>query len=108
MELKNDIVNFAMADDSDVHVIFAADIHRGRALHESSRPWNAWRLNCNRVKGFISNRFRGNIALFKDGKQYIEKRTGGGWASSPGIPILKLMRKTLMKLNYSIISMSSI
>ncbi len=75
--MPNDIVNFAMAEYADADVILAADIHRGGVFAQIIGT-----LECipqkfqDRVKGFIINRFRGDIALFKDGVDWIEKRTG--------------------------------
>jgi len=75
--MANDIVNFAMAEYANADVILAADIHRGGVFAQIIGT-----LEClpekyrNMVKGFIINRFRGDIALFKDGTNYIEKETG--------------------------------
>ncbi|OQY51594.1 MAG: cobyric acid synthase CobQ [Desulfobacteraceae bacterium 4572_89] len=74
--MPSDIVNFAMAEYAEANVVLVADIHRGgvfaqlvgtlECLPPSSRK---------RIKGFIINRFRGDIALFKDGVEWIEKKT---------------------------------
>ncbi|HCY87874.1 MAG TPA: cobyric acid synthase [Desulfobacteraceae bacterium] len=75
--MPNDIVNFAMAEYADADVILTADIHRGGVFAQLVGT-----LSCipkslqDRVKGFIINRFRGDIALFKDGVDWIEQRTG--------------------------------
>lgn len=75
--MANDIVNFAMAEYADADVILTADIHRGGVFAQLVGT-----LDClpqtyrDRVKGFIINRFRGDISLFKDGVEWIEKRTG--------------------------------
>jgi adenosylcobyric acid synthase len=73
----HDIVNFRMAEYADAPVILVADIHRGgvfaqiigtlECLEEDQRR---------RVAGFIVNRFRGDLRLFQDGVDWIEKRTG--------------------------------
>ncbi|PIE61257.1 MAG: cobyric acid synthase CobQ [Desulfobacterales bacterium] len=75
--MPNDIVNFSMAEYADADVILTADIHRGGVFAQIVGT-----LDClpdayrDRVKGFIVNRFRGDIALFKDGVDWIENRTG--------------------------------
>ena len=74
--MPNDIVNFAMAEYANADVILAADIHRGGVFAQIIGT-----LAClpqkyqDMVKGFIINRFRGDIALFKDGVDWIEKQT---------------------------------
>jgi adenosylcobyric acid synthase len=74
--MPNDIVNFSMAEYADADVILVADIHRGGVFAQIIGT-----LQClpqsyqDRVKGFIINRFRGDIALFKDGVDWIEKQT---------------------------------
>ncbi|MCG8637630.1 MAG: cobyric acid synthase [Desulfobacterales bacterium] len=75
--MPNDIVNFAMAEYADADVILTADIHRGGVFAQLVGT-----LAClpdhfrERVKGFIVNRFRGDIALFKEGVNWIEQQTG--------------------------------
>ncbi len=75
--MPNDIVNFAMAEFANADVILTADIHRGGVFAQLVGT-----LDClseqykDRIKGFVVNRFRGDIALFKDGVDWIEKRTG--------------------------------
>jgi len=75
--MPHDIVNLRMAEYSDAPVILVADIHRGgvfaqlvgtlECLEETYRK---------QIKGFIINRFRGDISLFEDGVRWIENRTG--------------------------------
>lgn len=75
--MKSDIVNFAMAEYADADVLLTADIHRGGVFGQLVGT-----LEClpekyrNMVKGFIINRFRGDIALFEEGSAWIEKKTG--------------------------------
>ncbi len=75
--MSNDIVNFAMAEYAKADVILVADIHRGGVFAQLIGT-----LQClsqkyqDMIKGFIINRFRGDIALFNDGIQYIEQQTG--------------------------------
>jgi adenosylcobyric acid synthase len=75
--MPHDIVNLRMAEYADAPVILAADIHRGGVFAQIVGT-----LNClekayrNRIKGFIINRFRGDISLFDDGVRWIENKTG--------------------------------
>ncbi len=73
----NDIANMGFAEAVDCPVILIADIDRGgvfahlvgtlELLCESERA---------RVKGFVINRFRGDIALLQNGLDWLEERTG--------------------------------
>ena len=75
--MPTDIVNFAMAEYADADVILTADIHRGGVFAQIIGT-----LEClppqyrDMIKGIVINRFRGDIALFKDGADWIETRTG--------------------------------
>ncbi len=75
--MAHDIVNFRMAEYGDAPVILVADIHRGGVFAQIVGT-----LACldperrRRIAGFIINRFRGDIALFKEGVQWIEEQTG--------------------------------
>ncbi len=73
----NDIANMGFAERVDCPVILIADIDRGgvfahlvgtlELLSASERA---------RVKGFVINRFRGDIALLQPGLDWLEERTG--------------------------------
>lgn len=73
----NDIANMGFAEAVDCPVILVADIDRGGVfahlvgtlalLSESEQA---------RVKGFVINRFRGDIALLESGLRWLEARTG--------------------------------
>ncbi|MBR0567872.1 cobyric acid synthase [Azoarcus sp. L1K30] len=72
-----DIANMGFAEAADVPVILVADIDRGGVfahlvgtldlLSPSERA---------RVKGFVINRFRGDIGLLQSGLDWLESRTG--------------------------------
>ncbi|MBD0787168.1 cobyric acid synthase [Vibrio sp. Y2-5] len=74
---ENDIANMGFAESADVPVIIIADIDRGGVfahlygtlalLSESEQA---------RVKGFVINRFRGDIALLQSGLDWLEEKTG--------------------------------
>jgi adenosylcobyric acid synthase len=72
-----DIANMGFAEAVDCPVVIVADIDRGGVfahligtlalLSESEQQ---------RVKGFVINRFRGDIALLQSGLDWLEQRTG--------------------------------
>ncbi|MEF1289491.1 cobyric acid synthase [Vibrio sp. M260118] len=74
---ENDIANMGFAEEADVPVIIVADIDRGGVfahlygtlalLSESEQA---------RVKGFVINRFRGDISLLEPGLDWLEQKTG--------------------------------
>jgi adenosylcobyric acid synthase len=73
---EHDIANMGFAETVDCPVIIVADIDRGGvfahlygtlALLSSSEQ--------NRVKGFIINKFRGDVELLLPGNQWLEKKT---------------------------------
>ncbi|WP_237264178.1 cobyric acid synthase [Thiomicrorhabdus immobilis] len=74
---KGDIANMGFAEEVNCPVILIADIDKGGVfahivgtldcLSESER---------NRIKGFVINRFRGDIALLQDGLDWLESKTG--------------------------------
>ncbi len=74
---ENDIANMGFAEPADVPVIIVADIDRGGVfahlfgtlalLSESEQE---------RVKGFVINRFRGDIRLLQSGLDWLEQTTG--------------------------------
>jgi len=74
---EGDIANMGFAEAVDCPVILVADIDKGgvfahiigtlACLSESEQ---------NRIKGFIINRFRGDLALLQDGLDWLEQKTG--------------------------------
>ncbi len=73
---ENDIANMGFAEAVDCPVILVADIDRGgvfahlvgtlELLSDSERA---------RIKGFVINRFRGDIALLQPGLEWLEQHT---------------------------------
>eukprot|EP01134_Creolimax_fragrantissima_P004681 CFRG4681T1 len=73
----NDIANNGFAEAADISVIIVADIDKGGVfaslygtlmlISESERA---------RVKGFVINRFRGDIDLLQPGLDWLEEKTG--------------------------------
>ena len=74
---ENDIANMGFAEEADIPVILIADIDRGGVfahlygtlalLSESEQA---------RIKGFVINRFRGDLSLLQSGIDWLEKKTG--------------------------------
>lgn len=75
--MDGDIVNCAMAEYAGADIILTADIHRGGVFAQVIGT-----LAClpekykTMIRGIIINRFRGDIALFKEGADWIETRAG--------------------------------
>jgi adenosylcobyric acid synthase len=70
---ENDIANMGFAEAADVPVVLIADIERGGVfaqligtLQLVSAPERA------RIKGFVINRFRGELALLRPGLRWLE------------------------------------
>jgi adenosylcobyric acid synthase len=75
--MENDIVNLRAAAYAEAPVILVADIDRGGVFAQIVGTLAC--LNPEQqaqIKGFVINRFRGDIALFKQGIDWIEQRTG--------------------------------
>ena len=74
--MAQDIVNLRMAEFAGASVLLVADIHRGGVFSQIVGT-----LECleprqrEMIRGFIVNRFRGDLALFADGVHWIEQRT---------------------------------
>lgn len=74
---ENDIANMGYAEEVDCPVIIIADIDKGgvfahligtlACLSESEQA---------RIKGFVINRFRGDLALLEPGLDWLEEKTG--------------------------------
>lgn len=72
-----DIANMGFAEAADCQVIIVADIDRGGVFAHLTGT-----LDClsetekDRVKGFIINRFRGDVKLLEPGLDWLEEKTG--------------------------------
>lgn len=75
--MAHDIVNMRMAQYAEAPVILVADIHKGGVFAQIVGT-----LAClpdhlrDYIAGFIINRFRGDITLFREGVDWIEEKTG--------------------------------
>ncbi len=103
--MPNDIVNFAMAKYAKADVILAADIHRGGVFGQIIGTLACLPVEYkNMVKGFIINRFRGDIALFHDGVKWIEQQTG---KKVLGVILTNLIKIAILKSLVNYISIKS-
>ncbi len=74
--MPHDIVNFRMAEYANAPILLVADIHRGGVFAHLIGTLECLAQNQRaQIEGFIINRFRGDITLFKDGVRWIEKKT---------------------------------
>lgn len=74
---ENDIANMGFAEEADVPVIIIADIDKGGVFaHLYGTLALLSETEQARVKGFVINRFRGDIELLKPGLDWLEKKTG--------------------------------
>ena len=75
--MARDIVNMKMAAYAGAPVILTADIDRGGVFAQIVGTLACLnKVEQDQIAGFVVNRFRGDIALFKDGVDWIEKKTG--------------------------------
>ena len=73
---ENDIANMGFAEEVDCPVILIADIDRGGVFaHIVGTLALLSQSEQDRVKGFVINRFRGDIALLQNGLDWLEKET---------------------------------
>ena len=72
-----DIANMGFAEPADCPVIIVADIDRGGVFaHLVGTLELLSATEQNRVKGFVINRFRGDIKLLESGLEWLQERTG--------------------------------
>ncbi|TAK91888.1 MAG: cobyric acid synthase [Burkholderiaceae bacterium] len=73
----NDIANMGFAEEADCPVWLVADIDRGGVFaHIVGTLACLSETEQQRIRGFIINRFRGDIALLQAGLDWLEQRTG--------------------------------
>lgn len=73
----NDIANMGFAEAADCPVILIADIDRGGVFaHLVGTLALLSETEQARVKGFVINRFRGDLALLQSGLDWLETKTG--------------------------------
>lgn len=74
---EHDIANMGFAEAADCPVILIADIDRGGVFaHLVGTLALLSASEQDRVRGFVINRFRGDIALLQGGLDWLEARTG--------------------------------
>lgn len=79
-----DIANMGFATEANVPVVLAGDIDRGGVIAQIVGTQAVLsQSDAAMIKGFLINRFRGDVSLFDDGYQLIENQTG--W---PGFGVL--------------------
>ena len=72
-----DIANMGFAEAAGVPVVLVADIERGGVIASLVGTWSLMsKTERALTKGFIVNKFRGDVSLFADGERAIEERTG--------------------------------
>ena len=72
-----DIANMGFAEAADVPVILVADIDRGGVFAHLVGTLELLSASEQaRIKGFVINRFRGDISLLEPGLDWLEQRTG--------------------------------
>ena len=82
---KGDIANMGFAQAANVPVILVGDIDRGGVIAQLVGSHVVLSdEDKNRIKGFIVNKFRGDVSLFDGGRTEIINRTG--WADIGVLP----------------------
>lgn len=82
---EGDIANMGFAEAAGVPVIIIGDIDRGGVIAQLVGTKNILtKQDSNRIKGFIINKFRGDISLFDEGLKITENKTN--WTSLGVVP----------------------
>ena len=72
-----DIANMGFAQAADVPVVLVGDIDRGGVIASILGTFELLEASERaRIRGFIVNKFRGDVSLFDDGVTILEDRTG--------------------------------
>ena len=73
---EHDIANMGFAEAADCPVIIVADIDRGGVFAHLYGTYSLLsKSEQKRIKGFIINRFRGDVSLLKPGLEWLEDKT---------------------------------
>ncbi|RMF07720.1 MAG: cobyric acid synthase [Alphaproteobacteria bacterium] len=89
---QGDIANMGFATHARVPVFLLGDIDRGGVIANLVGTHAVLeKQDCDLIKGFIINKFRGNIDLFSEGLRAIETATG--WRSLGVLPWLAAARR---------------
>lgn len=88
---ENDLVNMGMAEMADSPVLLVGDIDKGGVF---ASLYGTLKLLApeeqKRIKGFIINKFRGDVEILKPGLDMIEELTG--------VPVLGVVPYTVLKI----------
>ncbi len=72
-----DIANMGFAEAADVPVVLVADINRGGVIASLIGTYEVLSVaERSRIKGFVINKFRGDVSLFDSGLEIIKSHTG--------------------------------
>ena len=72
-----DLANMGFATAADLPAILVGDIHRGGVIASIAGTFGILPpQDRDRIKGFLINKFHGDIALFDEGRAFLEHRTG--------------------------------
>ena len=82
---EGDIANMGFAEAANIPVVIVGDIDRGGVIAQLVGTKNILtKQDSDRIKGFIINKFRGDVSLFDDGLKITEDRTN--WLSLGVVP----------------------
>jgi len=82
---QGDIANMGFAQAANVPVVLVGDIDRGGVIAQLVGSYAVLDMDDQaRIKGFIVNKFRGDVSLFDEGVEEIVKRTG--WTNIGVLP----------------------
>lgn len=111
-----DIANMGFAEAADLPVVMIGDIERGGVIASLVGTHAVLdRVEAARVKGFIVNKFRGDVSLFDEGVKAITDYTG--WAALGVVPAFDELRLlpaedslslSGAKLSHSVASVASV
>ncbi len=74
---RGDLANMGFAAAANVPALLVGDIHRGGVIASIAGTYDILPLeDRNRLKGFLINKFHGDMHLFSEGKSFLEQRTG--------------------------------